>query len=191
MADRAKSIVASYAPWRANANPWIVLLEGIVLLALGLFIVFMPGTARDVTRVLLGLLLLVMSVQQIAQAFRSPRDPFMPFQMLRGGVGATVGALVTMQPLFGSMSSQAAWIMLGLGLLVVGLIGLAGVLFTLSGDGVQIEAIITSALTIALGLILLFSKGSASGTPMLGIAAALGGVGLLIYGLMLMRSRKA
>jgi uncharacterized membrane protein HdeD (DUF308 family) len=189
MADRAKSLVIENAPWRADANPLIVVLQGIALLAVGLFMLFMPDTAKDVTRWLIGLVLLIMSLQQIGQAFRMPRHAFTPFQMLRGGIGATVGVLVTIEPIFPSFSSQAAWIVLGLGMLAVGAIGLAGVLFSRSAEGVQIEAIITSALTIAFGFVLLFSKGSSGGTPMLGIVSAIGGAGLLIYGLMMLRSR--
>ena len=189
MADRAKALVLDNAPWRAEASPVVVVIEGIALLAVGLFIVFMPQTAQNAVRWLIGLVLLVMSLQQIAEAFRHQRNAFMPFQMLRGGVGATIGALVTLEPVLRSFTPQAAWLVLGLGMLVVGVIGLAGVLFSRSAERVQIEAIITSALTIALGFVLLFSKGSQNGTPMLGIVSAIGGVGLLAYGLMMMRSR--
>ncbi len=190
MADRAKALVMENAPWRADANPMIVVIQGIALLVVGAFIIFMPESAQNVTRWLIGLVLLIMSLQQIGNAFRSPRHPFMPFQMLRGGIGATVGVLVTCEPLFRSFTPQAAWLVLGLGMLAVGVIGLAGVLFSRSAEGVQIEAIITSALTIAFGFVLLFSRGSSSGTPMLGIVSAIGGAGLLIYGLMMMRARR-
>ncbi|MFM9106076.1 MAG: DUF308 domain-containing protein [Chloroflexota bacterium] len=191
MADRAKALVIENAPWRANANPMIVMLQGAALLAVGLFILFMPQSAQNVTRWLIGLVLLVMSLQEIGNGFRNPRHPFMPFQMLRGGIGATVGVLVTLEPLFRSFTPQAAWLVLGLGMLAVGIIGLAGVLFSRSAEGVQIEAIITSALTIGLGFVLLFSKGSGSGTPMLGVVAAIGGAVLLIYGLTMLRGRNA
>jgi uncharacterized membrane protein HdeD (DUF308 family) len=191
MADRARSLVIENAPWRADANPLVVVLEGVALLAVGLFTIFAPETAIGLTRVLIALVLLVMSVQQIANAFRNPQHPFMPFQMLRGGVGATVGAIVTIAPLFRSFTGDSAWVILGLGMLAVGIIGLAGVLFTRSAEGVQLEAIITSALTIAFAFVLLFSRGGNDGTPMLGIVAAIGGAGLLIYGLMMLRSRSA
>ena len=70
----------------------------------------------------------------------------------------------------------------------VGIIGLAGVLFSRTADGATIEAVITSALTIAFGLVLLFGE-AGGGARMLGGVAAIGGIGLLLYGFVLLRGR--
>lgn len=190
MADRAKALVVENAPWRSGANPMIVLLQGAVLLAIGLFMLLAPQQAQGAIRVLIGAVLLIMSAQQVMNAFRNPRHPFMPFQMLRGGIGATVGLLVVLQPLIPGFDDTAGRIVLGLGMLVVGAIALVGVLFTREND-FQFEAVITAALTIAFGLVLLFATTAGTGASLLGWVAALGGVGLLIVGFLNLRSDRA
>lgn len=190
MADRAKALVVENAPWRSTANPMIVLLQGAVLLAIGLFMLLMPQQAQGAIRLLIGLVLLIMSAQQVMNAFRNPLHPFMPFQMLRGGIGATVGLLVLLQPIIPGFNDTAGRIVLGLGMLVVGLIALVGVLFTREND-FQFEAVISAALTIAFGLVLLFATTAGTGASLLGWVAALGGVGMLVVGFLNMRSDRA
>ncbi|MCC6312637.1 MAG: DUF308 domain-containing protein [Thermomicrobiales bacterium] len=189
MSDRAKALVKGNAPWRRDVAWQVVGVEGLALLAVGLYIVVRPDQARDVTRALIGLALLLLSLQQIANSFRNPTHPFMPFQMLRGGIGATVGLLVALEPLVRSLTPEAARLILGAGLLVVGAIGLIGLLFTRSIEALHLESVITSTLTIAFGLVLLF--GSTSGVNMLGWVALIGGLGLVVYAFILARGRRA
>lgn len=188
MDQRARALVLDNVPWRAGINPLVVLAEGVVLLVIGLFALFRPEETRDAIRVLIGLALLLLSVQQIGYGFARAAHPSTPFRMLRGGVGATIGVLVVIQPLFRDLSTAAAEVILGVGMLAVGIIGLAGVLFSRTADGATIEAVITSALTIAFGLVLLFGE-AGGGARLLGWVAAIGGVGLLLYGFVLLRGR--
>lgn len=188
MDQRARALVLDNVPWRAGVNPLVVVAEGVVLLVIGLFALIRPEETRDAIRVLIGLALLLLSAQQIGLGFTRPTHPSTPFRMLRGGVGATIGVLVVIQPLFRDLSTAAAEVILGVGMLAVGIIGLAGVLFSRTADGATIEAVITSALTIAFGLVLLFGE-AGGGARLLGWVAAIGGVGLLLYGFVLLRGR--
>ena len=181
MGARARSLALRSVPWREGVGWPVVAVEGLALLAVGLFMGLRPDDAGDVTRTLLGAALLVMSLQQVINAFRNPGHPFVPFQMLRGGIGATVGLLVALQPLLPetTFSGGAARVVLGVGLLVVGAIGLAGLLTARNADRVLIESVVSSALTIGFGLILLAGDGGRA--PLLGWAIAIAGLGLLVY----------
>jgi uncharacterized membrane protein HdeD (DUF308 family) len=190
MDERAKALALRSVPWREGVGWPIVAIEGIALLAVGLFMVFRPDDAGDVTRTLLGAALLVVSLQYIVNAFRNPGHSFLPFQMLRGGIGATVGLLVAVQPLVSeaAFSAGAARIVLGVGLLVVGAIGLAGLLTARDADRVQIEAVISSALTIGFGFVLLAGNGGRA--PLIGWVIAVAGLGLLAYAAVLLLGRR-
>jgi len=190
MDERAKTLALRSVPWREGVGWPIVAIEGIALLAVGLFMVFRPDDAGDVTRTLLGAALLVVSLQYIVNAFRNPGHSFLPFQMLRGGIGATVGLLVAVQPLVSeaAFSAGAARIVLGVGLLVVGAVGLAGLLTARDADRVQIEAVISSALTIGFGFVLLAGNGGRA--PLIGWVIAVAGLGLLAYAAVLLLGRR-
>ena len=183
MGERAKSLALRSVPWREGIGWPVVAVEGIALLAIGLFMVFRAEDAADVTRTLLGLVLLVLSLQQIVAAFRQPGHSFTPFQMLRGGIGVTIGLLVSLQPLVAAFSDDAARVVLGVGLLVVGAIGLIGLLTARNADRVRIESVVTAALTIGFGFVLL--AGDGRGAPMLGWIIAIAGLGLLVYAALL------
>ncbi len=190
MGERARWLALRSVPWREGVGWPVVAVEGVALLAIGLFMVFRPDDAGDVTRTLLGAALLVLSLQQISNAFRNPGHPFVPFQMLRGGIGATVGLLVALQPLLPAVtfSAGAARIVLGVGLLVVGAIGLAGLLTARNADRVQLEAVVSSALTIGFGFVLLAGNGGRA--PLLGWVIAIAGLGLLLYATVLALGRR-
>jgi len=183
MGERAKWLALRSVPWREGVGWPVVAIEGLALLAIGLFMTFRPEDAADVTRTLLGLVLLVMSLQQIVNAFRHPGHSFMPFQMLRGGIGLTIGLLVSLQPLVPTFADDVARVVLGVGLLVVGAIGLVGLLSARNADQVQLETIVSSALTIAFGFVLLAGNGGRA--PLIGWAIAFAGLGLLVYAVVL------
>ncbi len=181
MGERAKGLALRSVPWREGVGWPVVAVEGVALLAVGLFMVLRPDDAADVTRTLLGAALLIISLQQVVNGFRNPGHSFVPFQMLRGGIGATVGLLVALQPLLPAVafSAGAARIVLGVGFLVVGAIGLAGLLTARNADRVQLEAVVSSALTIGFGFLLL--AGADGRAPLLGGVIAIAGLGLLVY----------
>ena len=183
MGERARSLALRGVPWREGVGWPVVAVEGVALLAIGLFMALRPEDAGDVIRTLLGLALLVLSLQQIVNAFRNPGHSFVPFQMLRGGIGATVGLLVSLQPLVPVFASDVPRVVLGIGLLVVGAIGLAGLLTARNADRVRVESVISAALTVAFGVVLL--AGDGGGAPLVGWAIAVVGLALLAYAVVL------
>lgn len=181
MAERAKSLALRNVPWRAGIGWPVVAVEGAALLAIGLFMALRPAEASDLIRTLIALALLLMALQQIANAFGHPSHPFALFQMLRGGVGAAVALVVAPQPLLpaATFAPELARVILGVGLLVVGVVGLAGLLAAGRADGVRLEAVVTSALTIGFGFVLLAGDGGRA--PLVGWVVAIAGLGLLLY----------
>ena len=168
-------------PWRKGVAWWVVLLEGVALLALGLYVFFAkPTTAVDLGWVVAlsllasGALSLYLSLQATEQT------PVRQWTLIHGVVGVAAGLLAI---LIQFVSPGAALTVLGLGCLAYGGVGLymlldknltamrrlsfittifylvLGVLIVLHALGVGTLATVLqliSLLLIAAGIILLF-----------------------------------
>jgi len=67
--------------------------------------------------------------------------------------------------------------MLAIGLLAYGVLGIVSVIFTVRSTGFKGGTIIADVLTIVLGILILSARsGDTSGTQLLGVVAALGGI---------------
>jgi uncharacterized membrane protein HdeD (DUF308 family) len=72
--------------------------------------------------------------------------------------------------------------MLAIGLLAYGILGIVSLIITFRASGFRIAALITDALTIILGILLLSAPSAdTSGAQLLGVAAIFGGIALLGY----------
>ena len=184
--DIAKDVVRQTAPWRAGQSWWIVGIEGIVALAIGVFIVSNPAGASDLIRFLIAIVLLVDSLGKISDGFRTRGSASSPWEALRGGVGATVAVLVLLSGWANAIGDSGARQMLAVGLLAYGLLGLLSLIFTFRAGGFTIAAIVADALAILLGILLLTTRpGDTSGTRLLGAVAIAAGLALLAYSWML------
>ena len=154
MDDLARGVAQRSVPWKEGQSWWIVAIEGIIALIIGIYIVANPAGASDILRVLIALVLLVVSLGQILEGFRS--------QSLIDPAGARQ--------------------ILAIGLLAYGILGIVSLIFTMRQTGLKVAMVISDVLTIVLGLLLLFADANdSSGTQLLGAAAIVGGVALLIY----------
>ena len=185
MTNDLKSQLTSSAkgvlPWRKGVAWWVVLLEGVALLALGLYVFF----ARPTTAVILGwvvaLSLLASGVLSLYLSLQATeRTPVRQWTLIHGAVGVAAGLLAIVIQF---VSPGAALTVLGLGCLAYGGVGLymlldknltamrrlsfittifylvLGVLIVLHALGVGTLATVLqliSLLLIAAGIILLF-----------------------------------
>jgi uncharacterized membrane protein HdeD (DUF308 family) len=167
---------------KAGQRWWIVGIEGIVALAIGIFVVARPADASDAIRNLIALALLIVAAGQIVDGFRSWNRPVSPWATLNGGVGATAALLTIFANWSPYIEPAGARQILALGLLGFGVIGLFSLIFTVRTTGFKIAALIINLLAITLGALLLLARADDSGgTQLVGAAAILGGVALLIY----------
>ncbi|MGH2533530.1 MAG: DUF308 domain-containing protein [Thermomicrobiales bacterium] len=126
MSNRLATTLQQGLPWRKGI-PWgLVVVQGVLILGIGLFLLLRPDAARTTIRGLIGAFLIFSSVLGIGAGLReSTRNlPMSPYRLLRGGIGLIVGVLVVLQPVFDYIDDDAARTILAVGLTLWGLIGL-------------------------------------------------------------------
>ncbi len=182
MQDVSKELVGPTSLWKAGQSWWVVGIQGIIALAIGVFMLANPTGASDVIRFLIALVLLLASLGQIADGFRDRRLSSAPWEALRGGIGVTVAVLTLLSAGSDFVEDDGARQMLAIGLLAYGVLGIVSIIFTIRSTGFKGGAIIADVLTIALGILLLSARsGDTTGTLWLGAVAAVGGIALLGY----------
>ena len=180
MQDTAKNVARKTSPWIAGQSWSVVGVQGIIALAIGVFMLANPTGASDVIRFLIALVLLLDSLGHIVDGFRGRLSS--PWETLRGGIGATVAVLTLLSAGSDYVEDDGARQMLAIGLLVYGVLGVVSIIFTFRSTGFRIASIIADVLTIVLGILLLSARsGDTRGTQLLGAVAALGGIALLGY----------
>lgn len=202
MQNRARSsahdIAAEVAPWRKGIPWYLVVIEGVIALAIGLYFVFDTDAAQSTIRRLIALALIVISAVDIWNGFaanRDPvrRDPMTPFRLVRGGIGVTVGIIAVSATRWGWMTEEHIREALGFGLLAYGLIGIIGILASWSTRQISAANLAGDIFSLALGIVLIYNDqeqvSGADATRYLGYAAIVGGVVLLAYGYYLYRDR--
>jgi len=165
-------------PW------WLVLLEGIAAVILGLFLLTSPGTTLFVLAQVLGIFWLVGGIFRIISIFL---DSYLWGWKLVGGIlGILAGILILQYPLWATVLVPGVYIIvLGIQGLVLGGVTLVTA-FQGEGWGVGILGL----MSIVLGLVLLFN-------PWIGVAAlpyilgAFGIVGGVVAVVMAFRMRSA
>jgi uncharacterized membrane protein HdeD (DUF308 family) len=174
---------------RPHPRFWVPLIEGVVALALGVYVVLFPEEAPVIVRSIIAAALLVLSFVQIFEGFRFWNRPVSPWATLGGGVGATAAIFTLLATWLPEISAAAARLMLALGLGAFGIIGLVSLIFTLRSTGFKIASLIIDVLAIALGVFLyLAEEQNTDRIKLLGLVALLGGAVLLIYGYYLWNS---
>lgn len=182
MQDIAKDVARQTAPWKAGQSWWVVGVEGIIALVVGVYIVTDPIGASDLIRFLIAVVLLVDSAGHIIDGFRGRGVSSAPWETLRGGIGATVAILTLLSAWSDFVENAGARQMLAIGLLAYGIIGIVSLIFTFRETGFNVAAAIADVLTIVLGILLLTARsGDTGSTRLLGAAAIVGGLALLGY----------
>jgi uncharacterized membrane protein HdeD (DUF308 family) len=182
MQDIAKDVTRQSSLWKIGQSWWVVGVQGIVALAIGVFMLANPTGASDVIRFLIALVLLLASLGQIVDGFRDRGLSSSPWETLRGGIGVTVAVLTLLSAGSDFVEDDGARQMLAVGLLAYGVLGIVSIIFTVRSTGFKGGAIIADVLTILLGILLLSARsGDTRGTQLLGVVAAVGGIALLGY----------
>lgn len=179
----AKGLAAKNAPWAEGVKWWVVLIQAIALLGLGLFILFVPDAANKTVVELLGLFLLLSGLIDAFQGIDNRVTPrALPYHMLSAGAGIAVGAIVLLDFWQNFISLPAAAVIVSVGLLIYGIMGL--VIWVGGGErgDRNILNLILPLGMLLLGGIALLTRLEMAGDVIrwLGIAAAIIGALLLI-----------
>ncbi len=195
--DATLSTLHQVAPWRRDVGWKVVLTEGVVALAIGLAILFQPDYARSTIRQLLGAALLITSALVAGAAFltfrgRGRDDPSLPFRLFGGGIGVTLGLLVTLEPYSPSVGGQVGRHLLTTGLLAFGLFELVGTIVAIPTRGYRWGSLLNGAFYAGLGLLLLLNtQMEIVRIEVYGVLALAIGLALIGYATWLLRGSRA
>jgi uncharacterized membrane protein HdeD (DUF308 family)/predicted flap endonuclease-1-like 5' DNA nuclease len=161
---------SSTLPW------WVVLLEGIAAIIIGLLLLTSPGMTTIVLVQLLGIYWLIAGIFQIVAIFVD--SSMWGWKLFSGVLGIIAGIIILRHPLWSALLVPATLVIL-LGLLGI-TIGIIKLIQAFQGEGWGVG--ILGALSIILGIILMGNVLIASLTlpPVLGIFAIIGGVLALV-----------
>ena len=189
MSEQTKAMLTQSAPWRRGVAWPIILVDGVVALAIGIYILAQSDEASDVVRQLIAAILLVNGLLSILAGFRQPQASAAPCLILRGGIAATVGMIVSLEPISDYIDPDASRVILALGGLAYGLFGLVQVVAVREEAGrLRIGPLLTSGIWILLA-ILFFTGDETDDTRLnlFGIVAVVLGLLLLAYAFHLYR----
>jgi uncharacterized membrane protein HdeD (DUF308 family) len=190
MSQQAFAMAQKGLPWRRGLAWWVVGIEGAIITIVGVYVVAAPDDAREIVRQIIGWFLIANAVLAIAASLRAdgPTNPITPYRMLGAGVGLTVGLLVALEPVSDYVDSDAAKVILALGLLGHGLVGLVGAFATRASGGLRRGPLISGGVNIALALLLFYNaRRDALDPRWFGIFAIVAGVLVLGYAFALYR----
>lgn len=194
MKSKATQGVKQVAPWRKGI-PWgLVLTEGIVLLAVGLFLLFAPQQSARIVAEILAVVLGVTGAIQLITALRTKQEGRLgELNTVRGALGLGVGAIILLLLLLDVLSFQGGQIILGLGALAYGAIGLYLVYLTRE-SGVRLWPTIGNSLWVLFGALLLIGAlGGAvftAAAQIVNIVLLLGGLFLIVWSFVIKNSKK-
>lgn len=193
MREQVGSMVGRVNPLTGRTHWGVVVAEGVVLLALGIFILAQPQQASVGLVQLVGGFLLVTSVIAIYGLLRGTGEPASsPGRWIRVGIGLIAGLIGLVHPWLGTIDTAAAATVLAIGLVLVGVIGLYATIVTSQTFGWRWEQVILYAIYLILGSMVFYRNLSGSQfwlVPVLGWLATLGGVALCGFGFWLYRRR--
>ncbi|MCU0510214.1 MAG: DUF308 domain-containing protein [Anaerolineae bacterium] len=183
------------APWRKGI-PWgIVLAEGVLLVAVGLFLIFAQDAARRLLGQILAIVIGVTGGIQLYGALRAKQEGQLgQLNTIRGAVGLGAGALVLVLFIFNLMTLQTGRIILGLGAVAFGAIGIYLIYLT-RDSGIRIGPAISNGFWVLFGILLLLA--AIGGTMLASISEAinvvllLGGAFLIIWAFVIKGSKKS
>ena len=165
---------------------WIVLLEGILLLGIGIFSLANPQAVAPWIVVLIAVYLLVDSGSIIrANTINQVHSASRYYQLAAGGIGLITGLFLLLRLFLGNDSSQITRAIFSIGLLLSGLVFLVGVVATDDKQGVRGRNIAASILKILVAIIFLITPPGVT-LRFIAIFAAVSGVILIANALVLL-----
>jgi uncharacterized membrane protein HdeD (DUF308 family) len=177
------------APWKVPW--WVVLVEGTIALVVGLYILAQPQQASTWLAQLMGAYVLVNSGVAIYAGFSGSGPPNeQPFRLIVGGVSLVTGLLALAQPLLVTINTPASFTILGVGLLLAGVVELAGLIISLGGQDTRWGRLLAGGLHVLLGVLLLYlSRIGTAGNALLllGVIGIVVGALLVLYAVRLYR----
>ena len=149
--DQAKQL----APWRSNLPWWVVLIEGLVLGAVGVLILMDPQQTSVNVALFLTIILIISGILQLWSAIRDKVAPGAESVVTaRGAIALFSGISIWLLLYMDALTPEVGRILFGLGALTYGLLGFA-VVFATTGTQRR-TAIIESIFYTVIGLLMIY-----------------------------------
>lgn len=187
MPNHVKSKVAKaakdIAPWREGISWWVVLFQGIALLALGLFMFFNDSVAKVLIGWGIGLALAVSGAAGLYLAQQATEQtPARKWTLYHGATGLAAGAVIILMMLTRATISTGTMLWLGgLGCLAYGAVGLA-ILLNKELTRLRRVSIVSTVFYLIIGILLILQ---AVGVGTLQTTLSFVNMGIIIGGIVL------
>jgi len=176
-----KQSVDQIKPWRRSTAWWVLLIEGLVALGLGLAILFQPNQAQGWVLLFMAVLLSVHGLLTLLGFLFGRRQGNFP--LIRGAIALIIGMAAILMPMFGfDDRTTIAW-MLAAGLVVTGVLSVVAP-FVETNQEARRGGLLMALFLVVLGVLLFYNL--MTGINVLQITAwtlLIFGVGLSGYGI--------
>jgi uncharacterized membrane protein HdeD (DUF308 family) len=195
MSDKKKSkvseITKSSMPWRKGIAWWVVLIEGIVLVIMGLFMFFATTKTYTIIGWMIGLILLISGLLSLFASLRlREAGPRKKWRQIQGIVGIVSGLVVIILLLLDVFLKDFGLILLGVGCLVYGGVGVY-IIVNKDVVGLRHGPILSTLLYLLLGILVLlqaFNIGALETTiSIINLIILVAGFALILWAFILKR----
>ena len=191
-----KDTAQQYAPWRKGIAWWVVLLQGLLLLAIGGYALWSTKSAARVVVLGFGLYLIATALWTIIQSMRGRDIGLSVFGLLAAGGGLVAGISVSLPFLFSKPEAYApSFFTFGVALITIGILTLLSAFVEKPETGVVWQTLVRGVIWLLFGAYLVYAVVAKVEDPVLiqWIAYALLalGAGLTIFSIVLNRRQAA
>lgn len=181
MSSTASELLDKSKPWRTDVRWQVVAIEAVLLVAIGLFMLISPDSAGEWILQIIGLVLLIVSLQLAIVTMRGGVEGLGNIDAFRAGIGVTIGIIATSIWWSDYIDNAAVRQILGWGLVAFAALQLVGLVTREGRAGLRVSTLVLSALTLVLGILLLTSNSHDTVESRLTFL----GVVLLVFGVLL------
>ena len=167
-----------------NSPWWLALIQGLVAVGAGLFLLVDPTAATFLVGLLAAIYLLVTGLIYTVRGIIVRRPGKSSLLLIRGIVGLVFGAVLLAMALFNIGDVGLGYTILAIGLVVFGGMGLFSSLFHREGKPFAWGPVIVSGALLAWGLIILFARSTINLPAVSGWILVLIGVVIIAYTLL-------
>lgn len=164
-----------------NSPWWVALIQGLVAVGAGLFLLIAPKSALFLVGSLAAVYLLVSGALYIMRDRSARRSAKSKLLLIRGIVGLVFGGVLLLMGLFRIGSLSLGYTILAIGLLIFGGTGLFQSLFQRDSKAFAWGPVIVSSALLAWGLIILLLRSSVDLAAVSGWILVLIGVVIVVY----------
>jgi uncharacterized membrane protein HdeD (DUF308 family) len=141
-----------------NSPWWLTLIQGLVALGIGLFMLLDPGSASTLAVLLASIYLLVAGLMHTLRGLAARRAGKGTLLLIRGVAGLVIGAVILLFGLFEIGSPETVRTILAIGLIVFGAIGLFTSLLKREGKPFAWGPVLVNVALLAWGLLIILSN---------------------------------